>query len=542
MRKYELGEYLGTGVDIFRADPWRPSFKTRMLVDSPVTESTPIERADYKEAYGDSLLQLSHELGVEAGLKGGYAGVTASLKTKFKRSEQRSEKTHFLKISFTHSGTRHVLEGGREQIRAQLNDEFKEALNSANPDELIQEYGTHLVRKIMVGGRAEYFVRSADASNMTSDEFEVAARAKYDSLGGAAGEDADAATGSIEASTKVRTKNSAKTKDVLGNESIDTIGGSAAAAMGIKSKRDWDSWATDIEDKPAFLGFEDDGLLPIWDLASDTARRTIIREAYRRKAAKEFAPQILSVVSNVANHPDARVTVPDGYKLLCGGALDHWKGAGNMLTASFPETENTWRASGKDHGGTGYVPDPSSITAFALAVYDPEDIWEVKNFVSRPSPQANWPEQEVSVESAYLLVGGGAWTEWSGAGSMLFASHPVPEGRATWHARAKDHLKGDPARITAYAVGLKCKVEGVKIQSAISIARSNKSNRPQATVAPPAGFKMVGGGAAITFDKGGVLLTASYPNENNQWEGRGKDHLEGDNGTIGVYCIGLKVE
>jgi hypothetical protein len=53
---------------------------------------------------------------------------------------------------------------------------------------------------------------------------------------------------------------------------------------------------------------------------------------------------------------------------------------------------------------------------------------------------------------------------------------------------------------------------------------------------------MVGGGAALTFDKGGMLLTASYPNENNQWEGRGKDHLEGDNGIITVYCIGLKVE
>ena len=37
-------------------------------------------------------------------------------------------------------------------------------------------------------------------------------------------------------------------------------------------------------------------------------------------------------------------------------------------------------------------------------------------------------------------------------------------------------------------------------------------------------------------------MTASYPAETNQWEGRGKDHAEGDNGTITVYCIGLKVE
>lgn len=109
---------------------------------------------------------------------------------------------------------------------------------------------------------------------------------------------------------------------------------------------------------------------------------------------------------------------------------------------------------------------------------------------------------------------------------MLFASHPIPENKTTWHVQSKDHVKSSPAKITAYAVGLKCKAEGIKLESAISIAKSNKSSRPQAAAAPRSGYKIVGGGAALTFDKGGMLLTASYPNENNQWEGRGKDHLE----------------
>jgi hypothetical protein len=98
---------------------------------------------------------------------------------------------------------------------------------------------------------------------MTSEEFEAAARAKYDSLGGATDEDADAPTGSIQVSSKVRTKDTTKVRDLVGNESIDTIGGSAVAAVGIKSKKDWDAWATSIAIRPGFLGFDEDGLMPI---------------------------------------------------------------------------------------------------------------------------------------------------------------------------------------------------------------------------------------------------------------------------------------
>jgi len=165
---HEQDEYLGMGVDIFRFDPWQPSFKARML-DDPVREQSPIGRGRIHEISEDNLLEVGRQIGVEAGLKGGYAGVTASVKTKFKRSEERSEKTHFLKISFTHSGNVLYVEGSGEQIRAQLNEEFKNALNNGDPDKLIRDYGTHLVTRIIVGGRAEYYARSSATSRMTKE-------------------------------------------------------------------------------------------------------------------------------------------------------------------------------------------------------------------------------------------------------------------------------------------------------------------------------------------------------------------------------------
>lgn len=165
------------------------------------------------------------------------------------------------------------VEGSGGQIRAQLNEEFRSALNNGDPDKLIREYGTHLVARIIVGGRAEYYARSSATSRMTKEEFEAAARAKYDSLGGVTGEDADAATGSVQVSTRVGTTDTTNVRDVVSSESIDTIGGTAVSAVGIKSKRDWDTWATSIATRPGFLGFGADGLMPIWELTTDPAAK-----------------------------------------------------------------------------------------------------------------------------------------------------------------------------------------------------------------------------------------------------------------------------
>lgn len=63
-------------------------------------------------------------------------------------------------------------------------------------------------------------------------------------------------------------------------------------------------------------------------------------------------------------------------------------------------------------------------------------------------------------------------------GNLLVASHPVAESKTTWHAQSKAHLQPDAGKITAYAIGLKCKAEGVKLQSAIAIAESGKSGGP----------------------------------------------------------------
>jgi MAC/Perforin domain len=518
---------------LFQFDPFAavPSAKpTRILVASPpegVIEKLALRAHGYRETYADSLLEVTRKLTVDAGLKGSYGGLSGSVNSKFGSSAKNTEKRHFLKISYNVSADGYNITKDKEGLKGLLNDDFKNALaNWGDVDELFNAYGTHLIKQITIGGRAEYFCQSSDISSISETDFKLVAKSKYKGAGG-----------SLEGTGGVETVDKTKLKLVQGSESIATIGGSGEAAINLKEGH-WAEWANSCKEYPGFLGFDEkDGLLPIWDLAVDSARRTAIHEAYKRRAAKALRTDILSVTSDVTAHPEARVTVPDGYKLVSGGARDNYTGSGNLITASFPESDNTWRANGKDHINV----DPASITAFAIAIYDPDDIWEVKIFESTSPNDEPYPVKEVTVGPDYVMVGGGAQVHWHGEGSLLFASYP--KDRTTWRAHSKEHVKSSPAKISAYAIGLKCKVTGVKVQSDIRQSESYESSRPIATAAPASGYVMTGGGAVVRWigTPSTLLLTASYPRDQNIWEGQAKDHIVADTTVIDVQCIGLKV-
>jgi hypothetical protein len=536
----ELLGWLGRGVDLFQFDPFAAvkSSKPATILSEPIpSDKQPLRSYGYEEIYADSLLQMTHKLIVEAGVKGSYGGFSGSVNSKFGLTEKRTEKRHLLKICYVVSGESHNITKDKEALKKMLNDDFKTALANWDADDLLDTYGTHLIRKMIIGGRAEYFCQSSDISSISERDFKICAKAKYKAAGG-----------SLQGTSDVETYDKEKLRLLTGSESIAVIGGSAEAAIKLKDGK-WDKWARSCDKLPGFLGFDkQDGLLPIWDLAANADRRKEIHEAYKRRAATALRTEIVSFTSNVSYKPDARVTIPEGYKLLSGGAKDTWTGAGNMLTASFPESDNTWRASGHDL----HVRDDARITAYAVALYDPEDIWEVKIFKS--TSDAGFTQmKETAVDPGYVMVGGGAQVHYDGVDPhLLFASYPM--NKTTWRAHEKEHwYEKPPARITAYAIGLRCKVTGVTVQSEIrETASGHESGRPTAEAGPASGYVMTGGGAALNFvgrnmgDRGswltqGLLLTASYPTPDNTWYGAAKDHHYGDRTNIQVLCIGVKV-
>jgi hypothetical protein len=342
---------------------------------------------------------------------------------------------------------------------------------------------------------------------------------------------------------------------VSGSTAISTTGGIAGDAVSVKDGT-WRGWVESIEKKPAFLGFDkENGLMPIWDLAPTEARKNEILQAYRKKAAKELKTHILSFTCEQrAERPEARIMVPAGYKLVSGGARVNcsapWRqqGAGNFLTASFPEGNNVWRASAKHHE----VTDPATITVFAIAIYDPDDIWEVKVF-SQTSARGRLIKQDAAVDAGYVMVGGGAKVDYgTQAGNLLYTSQPY-DGK--WLGQAKDQETVSTASISAYAVGLRPrsdKVPGIKVETKINKSPSHYSTIVTASVSVESGYVMVGGGASLGWEnmtynadqelRRGLELTGSYPTDRYTWEAQGKDQpRHGTQGFIDAYCIGVKV-
>jgi hypothetical protein len=242
--------------------------------------------------------------------------------------------------------------------------------------------------------------------------------------------------------------------------------------------------------------------------------------------------QLFTATSGVAPHPAAELTIPPDFKIIGGGAIDHWSGAGNLLTASFPSGPQSWVAAGKDHE----ISSPASITAFALALHDPNNEWDVI-IKSETSDPASHPQVIATLPSGYTLTGGGAFVDYHDAGNLLTASFPNSD--RSWEARSKDHDVSDPSQITAYAIGIRPR-SGGRLTGTIKSATGNVAAHPNAHACLDPGWILSGGGALDQWEGNGNLLTALFPSR-SCWFAMGKDYRVSSPAAITAYAIGILV-
>jgi vibriolysin len=244
--------------------------------------------------------------------------------------------------------------------------------------------------------------------------------------------------------------------------------------------------------------------------------------------------QLFVATSGAAEHPSVELNIPPQYKILGGGAFDHWSGTGNLLTASYPVSLQTWFAAGKDHE----VVSPAAISAFALALFDPNDEWNVV-IQAETSDPAEHPQAVAILPPGFTLTGGGAFVDYGGgAGNLLTAS--FPNSASSWEARSKDHLVVDEAKITAYAIGLQPRPgNNARLSNVIVNSTGLVAEHPSAQVCLDDAFTLSGGGAIDNWNEPGNLLTASFP-MGGCWLAAGKDHIEVSPASITVYAIGIR--
>jgi hypothetical protein len=143
--------------------------------------------------------------------------------------------------------------------------------------------------------------------------------------------------------------------------------------------------------------------------------------------------------------------VKDGYLMIGGGAEATWDTAGIYLTASYPDAAGgAWIGKAKDHtdSDTGY------FTAYALGLKcKVPGVSLDRSIQMGVSARAAVPTVTASVPAGYVMVGGGALSNWKTAGSLLTASYP--RSPTSWEARSKDQDTVELVVLNAYAIGIK---------------------------------------------------------------------------------------
>ena len=217
-------------------------------------------------------------------------------------------------------------------------------------------------------------------------------------------------------------------------------------------------------------------------------------------------------------------------------------GHGESTVASTAQPVVRWCTGAGGAGGAAAHGGGPGFTECEEQV-DPTATITVRTYRCPWSATSQAPQVACSVESGYLLVGGGVETEAESPGALVVGSYPTSNPMVgsqvgeTWQGSTKDHIVAYPHRSRAYAIGLKLagvSKESLLAQSFLGTAQSSPTPTAWPTVTAvdsrPGDIVVGGGGYGVPSIGAGQLLTATRPDGTNGWTTASKDHGVSDPG------------
>jgi len=154
-----------------------------------------------------------------------------------------------------------------------LDAQFKLDLESMNPEELFEIYGTHFIANAYLGGRIDYATSTQLTSNVSISEVKLAIDAKYKAIN--AGYELDV--------------NSSNTLDKIQTSTkLNVVGGNAAYTNNINDYEQYKQWADGVYTKPVLSGFDKRSLIPIWILTENLTRQKELLDYFNNTVLKFY--------------------------------------------------------------------------------------------------------------------------------------------------------------------------------------------------------------------------------------------------------------
>ena len=282
-RPYPDANLLGWGYNVFE-DYADARSTTRQLMDLgpndqsdqmgeyTYTRPSMVTQKDLSEGhlsvtYGQSISSYQNSLSVSAGLSGSYGFFKGSVKARFKMDQSGSSFNEYMTQEDRTSAFLLSLPLP-EQLRANLIEPFKSDLETLAPNDLFAKYGTHYLAEFIGGGVAQFNAITTKFTNRTEYEMGLDVNAQFQRLGYGA-----SAEISSEAMTENKYEESYKSSEIYihgGDENMrDQV---MNGGMG--------DWEQTVNSNPVMIDFTEHSLVGIWELASTSARREALQNAY----------------------------------------------------------------------------------------------------------------------------------------------------------------------------------------------------------------------------------------------------------------------
>lgn len=502
-------------------------------VRSKVLVTADTTRRDERQT-SEGFDEFLRELEVKAEVKGSFKVFQAKVSSHYKFEEAGRTDFYYSRFSSTiQNGHIRVDAATSAQLQALVFPHVQSDFDTMTPQEIFRSYGTHVTTGVVIGGSLTLWSSSTSSKFSSEREFEVAAEASYKLV--------------LEGSASLSERERREAGKLNSEEGLLVQGGDVALAKG-----NVDEWVTSINNNAEEVSFLRKGVVPIWELIADPAKANEMKSWFEKVLGsrsfflKVFHSRPHDQTTRV-QHPQARVIVEDGWKVLSGGATVKYYSHGQLLFKSCPIIESGipkgWEAQSKDH----HKADRGQIQVHAVAIHDPFDEWDVK-VASATSAEGKVAASEATVPDGYTLVGGGADVKWRANTPGMALSMCFPGPTRSWYGWAEQQTfnggKESRGTITTFAIGLKHKSGNFQLKPRLLESTVEKLQHPSETVfATDAGYAIVGGGGRVLRRSGqGVgFLTDLTPSEDGRSFFAGaKDHFTVGFNDITVYGIELQ--
>ena len=232
---------------------------------------------------GSSMEEFMNDYSLGLSVYGNYGKVfSGGIKAQYRGSQGEKKFFSFSKQEFTiRTFDLHIMENVRK-LKTMLSDDFLYDVENMTPYQLFDEYGTHLIAEMAMGGKLEMNTTYSSISSCFTAEIEAAINAHVKYLG-------SSIHGEMDASYKQKL-DSLSVEEVT---DIKTLGAPALAMDTVDNVRqNFPEWVRRLgEDKAnsAFFGLVgDQSLVPLWDLVDDPQKKIDIETAFYDLAGDSY--------------------------------------------------------------------------------------------------------------------------------------------------------------------------------------------------------------------------------------------------------------